>query len=107
MTKKNEMTVANMNKLAKISVSKEPVDFKPGRYRHYMGGEYVALQLVRHHETRDYLVLYLSLTHGTFNVREYATPGCDSWTDIVNLGAPNDPGSYTPVVRFTYLGPSY
>ena len=109
MTKKSkaQMTEENLSKLAKVRVSTKPEDFKPGRYRHYKGGEYVALQLVHHHETRALMVLYLSLEYGTFNVREYAVPGRDSWTDIVNVGEPNDTGAYTPIARFTYLGPAY
>lgn len=33
----------------------------PGRYRHYKGGEYEVLGVVRHSETREPLVLYRPL----------------------------------------------
>lgn len=34
---------------------------KPGRYRHYKGGEYEVLGVVRHSETLEPLVLYRPL----------------------------------------------
>lgn len=74
--------------------------FKPGRYVHYKGGEYVAVCLAHHHETRRLMVVYLSLERGTANVREYSTPGADSWTDTVVL----DSGE--PAPRFRYVGPA-
>ena len=36
-------------------------DVRPGRYRHYKGGEYQLLGVVRHSETLEPLVLYRPL----------------------------------------------
>ena len=36
-------------------------DTPPGRYRHYKGGEYQVLGVVRHSETLEPLVLYRAL----------------------------------------------
>lgn len=36
---------------------------KPGRYRHYKGGEYVVIGIARHSETEEPLVVYRPL-HG-------------------------------------------
>jgi hypothetical protein len=66
-------------------------DFKPGLYRHYKGGLYLALMLVHHHQTRELMVVYASLQYAQENgmvphsVRPFKSPlpGDDSWTDIV------------------------
>jgi hypothetical protein len=44
----------------------------PGRYRHYKGGEYEVLEVVRHSETLEPMVLYRALygEHGLW-VRPY------------------------------------
>jgi len=34
---------------------------RPGRYRHYKGGEYVVIGIARHSETEEVLVVYRSL----------------------------------------------
>jgi hypothetical protein len=45
---------------------------QPGRYRHYKGGEYEVLGVVRHSETLDPLVLYRPLhNHSGMWVRPY------------------------------------
>ena len=33
-------------------------EVKPGRYRHYKGGEYIVLGTARHSETEEMLVVY-------------------------------------------------
>ena len=44
-----------------------------GRYRHYKGGEYEVLGVVRHSETLEPLVLYRPLyNHSGLGVRPYA-----------------------------------
>lgn len=63
----------------------DPTEFKPGFYEHYKGGQYIALHLVRHHESNELFVVYVSCSHGTINIREFATPGKDSWTDEVTF----------------------
>lgn len=40
-------------------------DTPPGRYRHYKGGEYEVVGVVRHSETLEPLVLYRPLDHDT------------------------------------------
>jgi hypothetical protein len=48
-------------------------DIKPGRYRHYKGGEYEVVGVARHSETLEALVLYRPLYNQTgFWVRPYA-----------------------------------
>ncbi len=37
----------------------------PGRYRHYKGGEYEVIGVVRHSETLEAMVLYRPLHHQT------------------------------------------
>jgi hypothetical protein len=45
----------------------------PGRYRHYKGGEYELIGVVRHSETLEALVLYRPLYgEGALWVRPYA-----------------------------------
>ena len=38
-----------------------PAEPKPGRYRHYKGGEYEVVGLARHSETLEPLVVYRAL----------------------------------------------
>lgn len=46
---------------------------KPGRYRHYKGGEYEVIGVARHSETLEPLVLYRSLYNQSgLWVRPYA-----------------------------------
>jgi len=48
-------------------------DPRPGRYRHYKGGEYEVVGVARHSETLEPLVLYRPLYgEGTLWVRPYA-----------------------------------
>lgn len=39
----------------------DPTELPPGRYRHYKGGEYEVLGVVRHSETLETMVLYRPL----------------------------------------------
>ena len=43
-----------------MNTSKKP-EVPPGRYRHYKGNEYEVLDLVRHSETEEWLVLSRAL----------------------------------------------
>lgn len=83
----------------------DPYNFKAGVYQHYKGDTYTALMLVRHHETRELSVVYLSHKYGTLSQREWATEGKDSWTDMVpyrdKFG--NMTGEY--VLRFKLVSP--
>ena len=79
------------------------MSFRPGIYLHYKGSVYAAHMVVRHHETREPMVVYTSLTKGNVNVREMHKPqdgrACDAWTDYVawNQGVEVPP---------TYSGPT-
>jgi hypothetical protein len=83
-------------------------EFRPGKYRHYKGGEYVALHLVTHHESGDKFVVYVSCTHGSLHLREFRKVGADSWTDEVQIAVNCVTGETTTgfVPRFQYMGPA-
>jgi hypothetical protein len=75
--------------------------FKPGLYRHYKGGLYTALCLVTHHDSRQPMVLYTSLTYGGTNVRPLVgwVGDPDGWFDWKK-----DPVTGVAVSRFFYIG---
>jgi hypothetical protein len=78
----------------------DPLNFKPGIYHHYKRpGNYIALSLVSHHDTDEVFVLYVCGDTGRVRVREWATEGKDSWSDVVVVGRTSGP-------RFIYVGPS-
>lgn len=64
---------------------------------------YVADKLVRHHETGELLVAYVSPKHAVengvipYSVREWSTEGKDSWTDLLWIEG-------RPRPRFTLVG---
>lgn len=66
---------------------------KPGKYRHFKGGEYELLGVASHSETLEPMVVYRALygAHGLW-VRPAAM-----WTEIVDK-----PGYHGP--RFVYIG---
>ncbi|WP_286237730.1 DUF1653 domain-containing protein [Neptuniibacter halophilus] len=70
------------------------VRLQPGRYRHYKGPEYQVLDLVRHSETEEWLVLYRQC-YGDESlwVRPLAM-----FTQTVTLG------DGTEALRFTRIG---
>jgi hypothetical protein len=63
----------------------EPSEFIPGVYRHYKGGLYLALMLVRHHETELQYVVYVPYDHPESGVRlrEY-DHGDSPWAGFVD-----------------------
>lgn len=66
-----------------------------GRYRHYKGGHYQVLGVVRHSETLAPLVLYRPLDHDVGDwVRPYTM-----FLETVDIDGVTQP-------RFAYLGPS-
>ena len=73
-----------------------PTEPRPGRYRHYKGKDYQVIDLARHSETEEVLVVY-KLLYGDFSlwVRPQAM-----FTATVTL----PDGTVTP--RFAYLGPA-
>ena len=94
----------------RMTIDEAVAQFKPGLYKHYKGGMYKAVMLVQHHETREWMVLYKSVFHDTWNVRELCSAGKDSWCDRLELPqipaseVPNDyHGSTEFVHRFTFV----
>jgi hypothetical protein len=47
--------------MASESLPPLPAEPRPGRYRHYKGGEYQVLAIARHSETLEPLVVYQAL----------------------------------------------
>lgn len=84
----------------------DPSEFKPGAYEHYKGGKYFALALGRHHESGELMVAYVSCSHVGMSFREWATPGKDSWTDVVTVVSDAMGSSPRSEPRFRYLGPA-
>ena len=68
-------------------------EFKPGRYRHFKGGEYELLCMARHSETEEELVVYRAL-YGDGGV--WVRPAAMWDEEIVRDGK-----SFR---RFTYIG---
>lgn len=68
-------------------------DFKPGRYRHYKGGEYELLFTATHSETLEKMVVYRAL----YGERGIWTRPADMWFQEVNIGGKT-------VSRFEYAG---
>lgn len=68
-------------------------DIRPGRYRHFKGGDYRVLCVARHSETAEQLVVYQALYgEGDIWVRPAAM-----WAEFVERDGEKIP-------RFTYLG---
>lgn len=78
----------------------DPKNFKPGIYKHYKRpGNYIALCLSSHHDTDELFVVYVCGETGRVRMREWATPGKDSWSDrMAYMGETKE--------RFEYVGPS-
>lgn len=71
----------------------EPV--RPGRYRHFKGGEYEVLGVARHSETQDWYVVYRSLS-GDVGL----------WVRPLAMFAETVTHDGREVPRFEYLGPT-
>ncbi len=98
----------------------DPKNFKPGKYKHYKrAGHYVALQLVTHHDTDELFVVYVCGDTGRVRIREWASRGKDSWSDLVEREptnfverleaasrAPGEVNTSRLVPRFEYVGPA-
>jgi hypothetical protein len=70
----------------------EPV--RPGRYRHFKGGEYEVLGVARHSETQEWYVVYRQL---------YGDGGL--WVRPLAMYAETVAHDGREVPRFEYLGP--
>ena len=69
------------------------MELKPGKYRHFKGGEYELLGLARHSETLEEMAVYLALYgEGGLWVRPAAM-----WTEEVRRDGYEGP-------RLTYVG---
>ena len=68
-------------------------EIRPGRYRHFKGGEYQVLGVAKHSETLEPMVVYRALYgEGGLGVRPAAM-----WNETVERGGQT-------FRRFTYLG---
>ncbi len=68
-------------------------DIKLGNYRHFKGGEYEVLNIAKHSETEEALVVYRAL-YGDGDV--WARP-LSMWNDVVEFNGEK-------LLRFTYVG---
>ena len=69
------------------------MDLKPGKYRHFKGGEYELIGIAKHSETLEPMVVYRALYgDGGLWVRPAAM-----WTEIVDKPEYQGP-------RFQYIG---
>ena len=69
------------------------MEFQPGKYRHFKGGEYELIGMARHSETLEPMVVYRALYgEGGLWVRPAAM-----WGEIVDKGDYHGP-------RFRYVG---
>ena len=66
---------------------------KPGRYRHFKGGEYEVIGLAKHSETREDMVVYRAL----YGERGLWVRPASMWNETVE----RDGETFR---RFTYLG---
>lgn len=83
----------------------EIVEFQLGLYKHYKGGEYFAVGLGTHHETRKPMVSYVSREKRTWNNRplEGRSDDPDGWltpASIQDVG-----GWWDTVPRFVFVRP--
>ena len=68
-------------------------DFRPGRYRHFKGGEYELLCTARHSETEELMVVYRPL-YGEGGV--WVRPA-SMWNEVIERDGKR-------VRRFTWIG---
>ena len=81
-----------------MAVVPEHQGFVPGVYRHYKGGTYTAVTIAKYHDSEEWFVVYVSHANGATAIRELASPGRDSWTDVLDW----PDGEKRP--RFVYVG---
>ena len=66
---------------------------KPGKYRHFKGGEYVVLYLAKHSETLEEMVVYQAL----YGKRGIWVRPASMWNEFVTHEG-------IETLRFTYIG---
>ena len=71
----------------------EKPSIRPGRYRHYKGKEYEVLEIARHSETEEWMVVYRAL----YSERGVWVRPASMWSETVLCDG-------VPVPRFQYLG---
>ena len=69
------------------------MEIRPGRYRHFKGGEYEVIGMARHSETMEELVVYRAL----YGERGLWVRPAAMWTETVERDGQRQP-------RFAYLG---
>jgi len=75
--------------------------FRPGLYNHKRTGNlYRALFLAAMHDTREPMVVYISLSHGSLNVRPLKGEEGEGWDDPVGTRASPDGVTFTALPRF-------
>jgi hypothetical protein len=52
-----------------ITTISQPIPVPYETYRHYKGGEYLVLSVANHTETKELMVVYVSLAYGTIWTR--------------------------------------
>ena len=69
------------------------MEIRPGRYRHFKGGEYEVIGMARHSETMEELVVYRAL----YGERGLWVRPAAMWTETVERDGKR-------FQRFTYIG---
>ena len=85
--------ILSANSGASPRFSGRPATIKPGRYRHFKGGEYEVIGVARHSETMEELVVYRAL----YGERGLWVRPAAMWLEVVERDGKRFP-------RFTYLG---
>ena len=67
--------------------------FKPGKYRHFIGGEYEFLYVAKHSETLEDMVVYRAL----YGERGVWVRPASMWNEVVERDGKR-------IQRFTYIG---
>ncbi|WP_437227260.1 DUF1653 domain-containing protein [Planctomicrobium sp. SH661] len=84
-----------LKKKTELTPSQLSIDLKRGRYRHYKGNEYLVVDVARHSETLEELVVYRP---------EYGERGL--WVRPLVMFVEQVEVDGKNVARFEYLGPA-
>ena len=69
------------------------MELKPGKYRHFKGGEYELIGIASHSETMEPMVVYRAL----YGERGFWVRPAAMWSEIIERDGKTFP-------RFTYIG---